>query len=130
MCSSGLLLTLALLTSGCGGHLPYAHGQPLSAAEGQFLAAVTASGPISEATDHEPILPQGLPTLPNYKYTKLILQPAPGADPANAQATGVFEYWPFVDRVIWKLTIRNFKGFTGAHLHYADLASGGFDHYW
>jgi len=116
------MLTLALVALDFIG--VHVHGQPLSVAEAQFLAAVTASGPISETSSPEPALPQGLSILPNYNYNKLILQAAPGADPVNAQATGVFEYWPFVDRVIWKLTIGNFKGFTGAHLHYADLASG------
>lgn len=85
-------------------------------AEEQLLMQVIAAGPASEAPGPEPSL--GRSYVEGFSnYYKLILHPAPGANPSNSGAKGIFEYWPLENGVVWKLTVFDFMGFTGAHLH-------------
>lgn len=91
----------------------------------ELLAEVTALGPVTEGPGPEPARVASLAPLPGFNsYYRVVLGHALGSTSQNAKASGIFEYWPLQDRVVWRLTIRDFVEFTGAHLHYADLAAG------
>lgn len=90
------------------------------AAEQQLLQRIIAQGPASEAPKPEAALARS-----SYReYYKVNLYTAPGANSANRRARAVFEYWPTDTAIVWKLTVYDFIGFTGAHLHYYDTGMG------
>lgn len=90
------------------------------AAEQQLLQQIIAQGPASEAPEAEAALARS-----SYReYYKINLYDAPGANSANRRARAVFEYWPTDSSILWKLTVYDFIGFTGAHLHYSDPGMG------
>lgn len=91
----------------------------------ELVAEVTALGPATEGPGPEPPRISSLAPLTGFqRYYKVELGHALGSTSQNAHASGIFEYWPLEDQVVWRLTIRDFVDFTGAHLHYADLAAG------